>query len=209
MRYSTLGMLGDVVAVGVPIGVSRETSPERFRCSCPGNSSLFLMCSETEASWIRVEEKLMHATSTEPSFHDATSATQMSEERCLRLYKQRNTRTARNFQGLQNERVPACSNHLRYLYMSPITTLSLLLPPILDGRKRDAATVGAPSAKRTLKRRTHILACPVCSCLASSLEAVSTSLLLLLVLSCAARHVPSVAPDNLGFDTFFGIPLWS
>ena len=39
-----------------------------------------------------------------------------------------------------------------YLYNPPITTLSILLLPILGGRKRDAALVGVPSATRNSSR---------------------------------------------------------
>ena len=50
------------------------------------------------------------------------------------------------FKELKNV-FPACSYHLRYLYMSPITSLSSPLRPVLDGRKHDAATVGVPSVR--------------------------------------------------------------
>ena len=39
----------------------------------------------------------------------------------------------------KNNRVSVCSYHLRYLYMPLITTLSILLQPILDGRRRQNA----------------------------------------------------------------------
>ena len=63
----------------------------------------------------------------------------------------KNTHAARNFQGVQ-KRVPACSYHLRYLYKSPSTSLSSLLHPILDGRRRNAATV---TARCQNKKKKH------------------------------------------------------
>ena len=47
---------------------------------------------ETKASWLH---------NANSSFHDATSATQMSGEILLRLNTTKNTRTARNFQGIE------------------------------------------------------------------------------------------------------------
>ena len=55
-------------------------------------------------------KKLSHATtSAEPSFNDATSATRMSMERCLRLHKE--IHALPEIQGIQR-RVPARSYHL-------------------------------------------------------------------------------------------------
>ena len=80
----------------------------------------FWYCLETEASWLHVEAARCNRSPGElpPSLSTHNTKTHALPE------------TSKNW-----KRVPACSHHLRYLHMSPITTLTLLLQ-ILDGRKR-------------------------------------------------------------------------
>ena len=86
----------------------------------------------------------------EPRFQTvrcATSATQISGERCLFLYKQSNTRTARNFQRLGHV------FQLARITCDTCTCPPLVLQSVLDGRRRDAArdTAHCDTLKRSIR----------------------------------------------------------